>query len=218
MKWRVMEKRYKRKKYLYHAFIARYFTLELAKTYFQSLVDENIVIDEWRVSRRYPHTMVRSYLIGLLEERYGLVCDENNYAHTDPRYYEINYLWRFPGASEKARKKREYIEAEIDKWFYSAFIWMPSVSWIDDDKFGPTIRKKVFLVEDNAKNRRLIGVMDKLEKETGSVCDLLKEIRSRVRHSAKGRKKLIEICPPELLVDFDKHGNFIVDNSIKDKK
>lgn len=213
MKWRVVAKRYKRRVDLYHRFVTRYFTVDGAEKYFNSLVASKTMFCS---SEKYyrPRHLLYQYLDDVLRISHGL--DINNKDIKNPDIYEANYF--YVRGYEQRRLRRREIEEEIDAIFYNKFMWMPAPSKVSDNEYRHEVRERLLLVMRNKKNLRTAAVLERLENQAKDICNLLQEIKSRTRLNAKGRKRLMEVVPQELVEDFFIDGKYDFQKIIRQQK
>jgi hypothetical protein len=197
-----MEKRYKRRKFLYHRFIMRHFNILYAKEYFDKMVREKRL----RPTGEEPAESFMRYLIWLLQDSHGLSVSnkDSKYMHVSYEFDEylrdydrsqIDMSWEDIRKSHKYEISRRYsIHGNINKLFYDKYIGLP----VENKKYIMGYRTK-----ENTKVYSvlcdLLGILDDADK-------LLIEMDRRIGVNRKGRRVIMEICPPDITADFEVRG------------
>ena len=197
MKWRVVEKRNKRRLFLFHRFIARHFNAKYAERYFDWLVANKVEFDE--KSYAQPSTKYHDYLIDLLANRHGM--------NTDGLLYGMRgYGWNYKGW-DRLVEQIESSESDINFLYNAKYIEVPAAPKVKAavNQWNPvSLRRRLILKKD--KDLKKQKVLVRMESEIYGVSELIYEMNQRIGVNKTGRRVIMELCPPDIVADFTKKG------------
>lgn len=197
MKWRVVEKRNKRRLFLFHRFIARYFNAKYAERYFDWLVENKVDFKE--ESYKSASTRYHDYLIDLLGNHHGMNTDGLLYTMKD-------HYWRYSGW-DKLVKKIESSESDINFLYSAKYIEVPSVPKVTTavNEWMP-VRPKRHIIFKKDKDTKRKNVLLRMEEEICEISNLIYEMNKRIGCNREGRRIIMELCPADITADFTKKG------------